>query len=30
MKEATPLKLNGIVTKQDKVIESRRDVGLLT
>lgn len=30
IKEATPLQLNSIVTKQNKVIESRRDVGLLT
>lgn len=30
IKEVTPLKLNGIVTKQNEVIESRRDVGLLT
>lgn len=30
IKEATPLKLNSTVTKQNKIIESRRDVGLLT
>lgn len=30
IKEATPLKLSSIVSKQNKVIESRKDVGLLT
>lgn len=28
-KEATPLKLNSVVTKQNRIIESRTDVGLL-
>lgn len=30
IKEATQLKLNSIVTKQNKVVESRTDVGFLT